>query len=193
MRRNMPQISPTRYGGPLAITSCELFVHEPNDMDLIILYYRARDYRTAKQGIHKRMWCSQAATHAKAPKHSQNPDVKRRETVGMDRFDCAGALSIRIKPNPWADNLHMITITIVHKQGHIRYLDVRMPQEAHDHIKAQLHLTPGLIASQLVETFPDLTQAQVYAAWSRLSETYWKKDDDQIGRASCRERVCQYV
>jgi len=126
------------------------------------------------------MWCSQATAHAKAPKPSVNPDTKRQDTIGMDRFDCAGALSIRVKPNPWADNLHLITITLGHKLGHVRYLDVGMPQEAYNHIKTQLHLTPGLIASQLAETFPDVTQAQVYSTWSRLSETYWKKDDDPI-------------
>jgi hypothetical protein len=59
-----------------------------------------------------------------------------------------------------------------------------MPPEALSYIKAQLHLTPGIIASQLAETFPDLTQAQVYAAWSRLSETYWKKDEDPFISAS---------
>jgi hypothetical protein len=126
------------------------------------------------------MWCSQAATHAKAPKPSQNPEVKRRETSGMDRFDCKGALTIRIKPHLWADNLHLITIMIQHEEAHVRYLDISMPAEAFEYIKSQLHLTPGLIASQLAETFPELTQAQVYAAWSRLSEAYWKKDENPL-------------
>ena len=98
----------------------------------------------------------------------------------MDRFDCAGALSICIKPNPWADNLHLITITLRHKQGHVCYVDVNMPPKALNHIKAQLHWTPHLIASQLAETFPNLMQAQVYATWSWLSETYWKKDDNPV-------------
>jgi hypothetical protein len=53
-----------------------------------------------------------------------------------------------------------------------------MPPEASDYIKQQLGSTPGLIASQLVGQFPQLTQSQVYSAWTRLSETYWKKDKD---------------
>jgi hypothetical protein len=61
-------------------------------------------------------------------------------------------------------NLNLITITLQHKQSHVCYLDVGMPQEAFSYIKTQLHLTPGLIASQVAENLLDVIQAQVYSA-----------------------------
>jgi hypothetical protein len=41
-----------------------------------------------------------------------------------------------------------------------------------------MQFNPGLIASQLAAQYPDLTQAQIYSAWSHQSEVFWKKDED---------------
>jgi hypothetical protein len=124
------------------------------------------------------MWCCQSSEHAKKPKPSQRPDVKLRETLGFDRFPCAGCLIITLKAHPYVTNHHLITLTLKHEKSHVRYVDISMPSEALTYIKQQLGSTPGLIASQLVGQFPQLTQSQVYAAWTRLSEAYWKKDED---------------
>jgi len=126
------------------------------------------------------MWCCQSKKHAKAPKAVINPDAKQRDTLGLDRFLCDGTLLISVRAHPRLDNHYLIALTFKHKQGHVQYLDVSMPQEALTYIKNQLRSTPGLIASQLVTQFPHLTQSQVYSAWTRLSEAYWKRDEDAI-------------
>ena len=126
------------------------------------------------------MWCCQSVKHAKAAKQSTDPDTKQRDTVGFDKFPCDGSLLISVRPHPRLDYHHLIALTFKHKQEHVRYLDVSMPPDALTYIKTQLRSTPGLIASQLVTQFPHLTQSQVYSAWTRLSETYWKKDEDPI-------------
>jgi hypothetical protein len=119
------------------------------------------------------MWCCQSAEYAKKPKPSDNPLVKLRENLGMDKYHCAGSLSIRVKPHPYRPGSHLTYLFITHDIYHVPYVDVSIPPEALSYIKDQLLSTPSLIASQLAKQFPQLTPAQVYSAWYRLSEAHW--------------------
>jgi len=98
----------------------------------------------------------------------------------MDKFPCHGKLLIHGKPNPWKKEWYITSITFNHDVCHVQYLDVGMPPAALKYIKSQRNATPGLIASQLAAQYPHITQAQVYSAWSRQSEAFWKKDEDPL-------------
>lgn len=124
------------------------------------------------------MWCSQAAKYAKVSK--KNPNAKSRDTLGMDKFPCEGSLDIRVKPNPWSEDCHLIKIAIRHQARHVPYHDVGMPTPALEFIRTNQKSTPGLIASQLAEKYPQITQAQVYSTWSRICEVSWKRDTDPL-------------
>lgn len=55
-----------------------------------------------------------------------------------------------------------------------------MPEEAATLIRDNLHQSPTALYETLAKQWKNLTQAQVYAAWSRKSEALWKQNDDPI-------------
>jgi hypothetical protein len=98
----------------------------------------------------------------------------------MDRFNCNGELNVWAVPHHRFDDQLTVKISILHHQRHVPYVNISMPPDGLDYIKEHIHSTPGLIGSELSKDYPDITQAQVYSTWSRLSEKYWKKHEDPI-------------
>lgn len=144
------------------------------------MHYRINDNKAIVQGIHQRLWCCQSLEHKKPSKQSKNPNAKPRENDGMDRFNCNGQLNIRVIPHIRDERWFITDISITHEIGHVPYIDVSIPTNALEYIKKQAHSNPALIAADLVKEYPQITRPQVYTAWSRHSEQYWKKSDDPI-------------
>ncbi|KAG6866071.1 hypothetical protein C0993_007653 [Termitomyces sp. T159_Od127] len=142
-----------------------------------------RDHKRLKSGHRTRYWCSQDADHKKKSKKSQDSNVKHRDNVGMKRFTCHSHLIIacyEIK-----DLMVKVTVQLKHDTKHVTYTDVNMPEEAlaivHEHVE---WLTPVAMVGKVQATFPEVTAAQIHAAWSQMSQLYWRRDDSQLLSAS---------
>lgn len=132
------------------------------------------------KGLERRAYCSQAAEYKKAPKPSQNPNVEHRDNPGMDRFECQGKLNVRIKQDQRIPSNTSVRVMMSHACKHVKYYSVSTPEEALKYIESRLNDVPSQIYSTVARKWPQVTQAQVYSAWVRLSERMWKRDDSPI-------------
>jgi len=93
------------------------------------------DNRPLKGGHCTRFWCSQDKARKKPSKLSENPTAKRRDNVGMKRYHCRSAMSVKYKRNKNAG--YDIFINLQHHVHHVLYDDIRMPPEALQMIQEQ--------------------------------------------------------
>ncbi|KAJ6624059.1 hypothetical protein B0H10DRAFT_2213107 [Mycena sp. CBHHK59/15] len=143
-----------------------------------------RDHRKLKSGHRTRFWCSQDAAHKKKSKVSQNPDIRNRDNVGMKRYSCQSKLSISCQRKKDSEEL-TVNVKLQHAGKHISYVDVSMPPAALDMIRDNVEwLTPVAMVSKVQAVFPDVTAAQIYRAWTEMSEIYWRREDAQLPSAT---------
>ncbi|KAJ6629647.1 hypothetical protein B0H10DRAFT_1764886, partial [Mycena sp. CBHHK59/15] len=146
--------------------------------------YRFTDHRKLKSGHRTHFWCSQDAAHKKKSKVSQNPDIRNRDNVGMKRYSCQSKLSISCQMKKDSEEL-TVTVKLQHTGKHISYVDVSMPPAALDMIRDNVEwLTPVTMVSKVQAVFPDVTAAQIYRAWTEMSEIYWRREDVQLPSAT---------
>jgi hypothetical protein len=91
--------------------------------------YRSKDRRDIPGGICRRFHCSQAKAYKKPPRPSSNPNAKRRDNPGRDRFDCNGKLLIRCRTTPYREDLTEIHVSLMHDCQHEPYSEVSIPEE----------------------------------------------------------------
>lgn len=59
-----------------------------------------------------------------------------------------------------------------------------MPEGASDIIRESLEwTTPVALVPKIQALYPSVSASQVHAAWSEMSETLWRKDDQQLPSA----------
>jgi hypothetical protein len=59
-----------------------------------------------------------------------------------------------------------------------------MPPEAAAIIRENLEwTTPNAMVPKVQSLFPAVTSAQIHSAWTTMSETLWKRDDQQLRSA----------
>ncbi|KAK7456463.1 hypothetical protein VKT23_010712 [Stygiomarasmius scandens] len=138
------------------------------------------DHHPLKTGHRTRYYCSQDADWKKAPK----PKTGEREHVGMKRYTCESNAMISAKSAPKDKTKTLVTIRFRHGQNHQAYYDVELPRQAIETIRDNLdHCTPNSLVPVIQWDFPNVTAAQIYRAWSTMSEELWKRDPDQMTSA----------
>ena len=74
---------------------------------------------------------------------------------------------------------------------HTPYYDVSLPPEAALLIRENIEYhSPNEIAKRVLLTHPSVTANQVHAAWTTMSETLWKRDNNQL--ASIKTLLGEY-
>lgn len=149
--------------------------------------WKVTGYRfTVRQNIgltagHKtRYYCSQDHEKKQKMRPSTRDGAKHRDNVGMRRYNCQSRLNISCKASPTID-VCVITVYIHHHEAHIPYYDVALPSEAAAIIRENLEWsTPSSMVTQIQNTFPSVTGAQVHKAWATMSEVLWKRDTVQL-------------
>ncbi|KAL0578322.1 hypothetical protein V5O48_003669 [Marasmius crinis-equi] len=126
-------------------------------------------------------WCSQDQARKKKSKKVQDLE-DQRDTLGMKRYDCKSRLIITAR---MVDFQMEVFIHMDHHDAHLVYKDVSMPKTALEYIRDHLQFKPNDLVKALRPDYRNITSAQVYLAWLRLSEILWKRDSDQMKSALC--------
>ncbi|KAG6808211.1 hypothetical protein H0H92_005025 [Tricholoma furcatifolium] len=144
--------------------------------------YSVKDHRQLKSGHKTRYWCSQDLDRKKKSKRSIDPEMKNRDTVGMQRFTCHSRLVITCQE---INDLVRITTRLEHSTKHVIYTDVSMPEGALTIVRENVEwLTPVAMVSKVQAAFPEVTAAQIHMAWTQMSQLYWQRDESQLTSAS---------
>jgi hypothetical protein len=109
---------------------------------------------------------------------------KQRENIGMDRFPCQSSLQIAVTRRP--SGLQEVSVRFRHHHRHVPYIDVTMPPAAFELISQHIGIAKPsdlLPSVQALEGCGHLSSAQVYRAWTKLSEVLWRRDEDSIKSA----------
>ncbi|THU89691.1 hypothetical protein K435DRAFT_760822 [Dendrothele bispora CBS 962.96] len=143
-----------------------------------------RDNKKTKSGHRTRYQCCQDETSRKKSKPSTRPGAVPRDRVGMDRFDCSSRATISSRTFTRDQTKTLISIHFHHEKHHIPYYDVSMPQRVTDIIHENMgHCTPNNLVPLIQAEFPNITSAQVYSAWIKLSEELWKHAENPLESA----------
>ncbi|KAJ7765238.1 hypothetical protein B0H16DRAFT_1796560, partial [Mycena metata] len=141
--------------------------------------YRFRDNQKTKTGYKTRLWCCQDEDCKQRARPSDNPDAKRRDTVGMKRYKSQSRLRVTCQEK--GEGKCIVIICLRHKLTHVHYYDVKMPTAAIDMIHVNIEwTTPVSMVGQVQATFPSVTAAQIHTAWTTMSKVLWKRDKDQL-------------
>lgn len=110
----------------------------------------------------------------------------------MKRFKCDSSLVITSKNLLGKKNdIRLVSVKLKHMARHLPYEKVDFPEEAARLIRDNLEFaTPSRLVNQIQTLYPDTTADQVYTAWRRMSETLWKRDEQQI--ASAKVLLAEY-
>ena len=100
----------------------------------------------------------------------------------MCRYECKSKLNISCRTNVGGRNgTHLITIWLEHHKRHTSYYDVSLPSEAAEMIWDNLDWTcPNDIAKKVQMAYPTVSAGQIYNAWTTMSETLWKRSQEQL-------------
>jgi hypothetical protein len=97
----------------------------------------------------------------------------------MHCYDCESHLTVIFRDAIGEENTdRVITIILHHHDNHVPYYDVNMPEGALDIIRESLELTtPTALVLRIQALYQNVSANQVYAAWTKMSETLWRKDE----------------
>jgi hypothetical protein len=100
----------------------------------------------------------------------------------MHRYDCESHLTVICRDAIGEENMdHVITNILCHYDNHVPYYDVDMPEGASDIIRESLEwTTPVVLVPRIQALYPNVSANQVHAAWTKMSETLWRKDEQQL-------------
>lgn len=142
------------------------------------------DHIKLEHGHKTRLWCSQDEARKKKSKASDDPNVKNRDVVGMTRYACKSSLTVTCKAIG-AEN--EVSISLKHdslKHTHKPYYDVALPPEAAQIIRDNVEFsTPNELARRILPEFPHVSDKQIHAAWTAMSEVLWKREPAQLPSA----------
>ncbi|KAJ7577202.1 hypothetical protein C8J56DRAFT_899287 [Mycena floridula] len=141
--------------------------------------FRVHKNKVLASGIKCRMWCCQDKGRKQKEHRSTKPNAKPRENVGMMCYPCQSQLNITCQANPHGGKT--IHVYLHHAKAHRHYYDVQMPEGALAIIRDRLETaTPNELVGQIQTQFPNVTAAQIHTTWSKMSETVWKRDPNQL-------------
>ena len=143
-----------------------------------------KDHPPIKTGYKARLWCSQDAARKKKSKGSTNPEIVNRDHHGMHRFECGSSLNITCQKVDKEASKRIVVINLWHNINHTPYYDVAMPPEALKIIQNSIEWsTPVSLVAKIQSMYPNVSSKQIHSAWSAMSETIWKKDEQQLPSA----------
>ena len=159
---------------------------------VITYLFRIKEHRPSKTGHKTRYWCCQDKNHKSNSQPSKREGAIHRDTLGMHQYDCQSTLNVSCRTNPQSKaGTYTITIWLEHHMKHTPYYDVSLPPEAAALIQENIdYHSPNEIAKWILLTHPSVTANQVCAAWSTMSETLWKCDNNQV--ASIKTLLDEY-
>ncbi len=138
-----------------------------------------KDHSGLVNGHRTRFWCCQDEAHKKRSRPTAEDKEKRRDNLGMSRFDCESKLIISSRTDK--DGSDIIAIRMCHLHPHIPYYDVSLPSGATEIIRENLEWsTPSSLVGPIQEKYPHVTAQQIHKAWTTMSEILWKRDQDQM-------------
>ena len=143
---------------------------------------RIRDHYPLETGHKTRYWCCQDQDRKQKSRPSQREGAIHRDTLGMHRYNCKSNLNISCRTNPRSkEKTYTITIWLEHHMRHTPYYDVSLPPEAAALIRDSIEYhCPNEVAKKVLLTHPSITAKQVHTAWTTMSETLWKRSNDQV-------------
>ncbi|KAN0128951.1 hypothetical protein V8E53_013213 [Lactarius tabidus] len=91
-------------------------------------------------------------------------------------------LNISCCTNPRSKvKIYTISIWLEHHMKHTPYYDVSLPPEAMAMIQENIEChCPSKVVKKVLLTHPSVTTKQVHAAWTMMSETLWKRSNEQL-------------
>jgi hypothetical protein len=127
-------------------------------------------------------WCCQDASRKQKSRLSQREGAKHRDTLGMCRYECKSKLNISCRATIGSGKgTYLITIWLEHHKQHTPYYDVSLPPEAAEMIRENLDWTcPNDVVKQVQMAYPTVSASQIYKAWTTMSETLWKRSQEQL-------------
>ena len=91
-------------------------------------------------------------------------------------------MTISCRTNPQREEkTYTILIWLEHHMKHTPYYDVSLPPAATVLIRENLEChCLNEVAKKVLLSHPSVTAKQVHAAWTKMSETLWKRDNEQV-------------
>ncbi|KAJ7593158.1 hypothetical protein C8J56DRAFT_1045593 [Mycena floridula] len=115
--------------------------------------FRIQDHKSLNPGHKCQFWCCQDVNHKQREHRSTKPG-------------------------------RTVRIFLRHAETHLPYYDVGLPGAVADIIWENLDkVTLSTLVTQIQQEYPAVTAAQIHRAWSTMSETVWKRDQDQLTSA----------
>jgi hypothetical protein len=119
----------------------------------------------------------------KKAKPSTKPNAIHRDNPGMERFGCGSRLIVTCRASQ-SPGKRQVVLHLRHLERHKPYYDVTMPAEAAAMIRENVEWqTPGSMVPNIQASFPMVTAQQIHTAWMKMSETLWKRHDNQLESA----------
>ncbi|KAH9023946.1 hypothetical protein EDB85DRAFT_2075228 [Lactarius pseudohatsudake] len=130
-----------------------------------------KDNKKLTNGHKTQHWCCQDECRKQVAQLSQREGAKHRDT-----------LNISCCTNPKSEeNTCTITIWLEHHMRHTPYYDVVLPPEAPALIQEGLEWScPNEITKRVQSAYLSITANQVHVAWTKMSETLWKRGTQQL-------------
>jgi hypothetical protein len=95
--------------------------------------YHSKQFPTARYMYH----CSQVHERQHKPKKGRHEGAKPRDKDAMDTFDCHGWLFITV-----IEGNDVVNVKFQHKDDHVPYWNIDVPQDVQDLIRNNLNMTP---------------------------------------------------
>ncbi|KAG6808563.1 hypothetical protein H0H92_003721 [Tricholoma furcatifolium] len=134
--------------------------------------------RTA--GIRFMYHCTQIDARQHKSQKTQKPNAKRRDKHSMETFDCSGWLHIVIFMGSLVAH-----IKVMHKEDHIPYWCIDVPDDVKDFVNANSNLTSMQLWDEILKTnpTPKFSRKSIYHLWQHRTSQEWKRDKDEVKSA----------
>ncbi|KAG6848130.1 hypothetical protein H0H93_003112 [Arthromyces matolae] len=144
------------------------------------LKYRFVTYHSKRYPFSRFVYnCAQLNTRQHKPK-KKGEGSKSRDKDCMDTFECSGWLNIRI-----FDDDPVVFVKLTHKDDHIPYWTIDVPDETKTFIRENLSLTPTQLWDHILETnpTPPFSKKAIYHIWHEHNSQKWKRSEDEVESA----------
>ncbi|KAG6825491.1 hypothetical protein H0H92_003572 [Tricholoma furcatifolium] len=123
--------------------------------------------------------CAQVDTRQHKSKKTGN-GKRSRDKDCMDSFQCSGWIKVQI----W-DNDNIVLIKLQHKDKHIPYWLLDIPEETKEFVVSNLALSPTALWNAILEKnpLPQFSKKAIYNMWHEHSSRKWKRNNNEVESA----------
>ncbi|KAK1233880.1 hypothetical protein PQX77_002933 [Marasmius sp. AFHP31] len=124
--------------------------------------------------------CCQIQTRQHKPIKKNGPGVKNNNKGQMAAFECKGWLHITV-----FEDVEEAHINFRHKDQHVHYYHIDIPEDVKKYVADNVAMHPEQLWTAILEKFgqPRFSRSLLYAFWSSLSNSDWRRDDDELKSA----------